>query len=58
MHKRFCFWKHFRSQRVNESKKLLEIAEKHLYSTFFISLDQTELEKVIFSQIWDFRTAC
>ena len=34
MHERSCFWKHFGSERVNESLKLLKSEEKYLYPTF------------------------
>ena len=34
MHNRACFWKRFGSERVNESQKLPESAEKYLYPTF------------------------
>ena len=34
MHKRSCFWKHVCIQCVNDSKKLLETAEKYFYFTF------------------------
>ena len=33
MHERSCFWKHFGSERVDESLKLLKSAEKYLYPT-------------------------
>ena len=58
IHKSCCFWKLFDSERVNESLKPLKSAEKYFYPTFFISLGQLALEKVILSQIRDFRTAC
>ena len=29
-----CFWKPFRSERLNESQKLLKSAEKYFYPTF------------------------
>ena len=45
------------SQRVNESQKLLQYAEKNFYPTFSSFSAIIELEKVIFNQIWDFRTA-
>ena len=34
MHNRFCFWKSFGSESVNESQKLLQYAEKNFYQTF------------------------
>ena len=34
MDKRSCFRKPFRSERVNESQKLLKSAEKYFYPTF------------------------
>ena len=34
MHNRACFWKPFGSERVNESQKLLQYAEKNFYPTF------------------------
>ena len=34
MHNTVCFWKPFRSERVNESQKLLKFAEKNFDSTF------------------------
>ena len=34
MHNRVCFWKTFGSERVNESQKLLQSAEKNFYPTF------------------------
>ena len=52
-----CFWKTFGSERVNESQKLLQYEEKNFFAYFFVLLSQIELEKVIFNQIWDFRTA-
>ena len=58
MHKKSCFLKPFGSERVNESQKLVNSPEKYFYPVFFVILSQTELDKVIFSQIWDFRTAC
>ena len=57
MHNRACFWKAYCSERVNESQKLVQYAEKNFYAYFFVLLSQIELEKVIFNQIWDFRTA-
>ena len=33
MHKSYCFWKHSRSERLNESQKLLKSAEKYFYPT-------------------------
>ena len=38
--------------------KIAEIYRKALLFYFFIILSQIELEKVIFSHIWYFRTAC
>ena len=35
MHNRSCFWKAYRSERVNESQKLLQYAEKNFYPTFW-----------------------
>ena len=58
MHKSSCFWKPFGIEDVSESQKRLKSAEKYFYRTFFIILSQIELEKVIFSKIWDFLTAC
>ena len=57
MHNRACFWKAYISERVNESQKLLQYAEKNFYPAFWVVLSQIELEKVICNQIWDFRTA-
>ena len=54
MHSRAYFWKAYCSERVNESQKLLQYAEKNLLSPFFGLFSQIELEKVIFNQIWDF----
>ena len=34
MHNRACFWKAYYSERVNESRKLLQYAEKNFYPTF------------------------
>ena len=34
MHNRACFWKAHYSERVNESRKLLQYAEKNFYPTF------------------------
>ena len=34
MHNRVCFWKPFGSERVNESQKLVQSAEKNFYPTF------------------------
>ena len=34
MHSRVCFWKAYISERVNESQKLLQYAEKNFYPTF------------------------
>ena len=34
MHNRACFWKAYCSQRVNESQKLVQYAEKNFYPTF------------------------
>ena len=34
MHNRSCFWKHFGSECVNESLKLLKCAGKYFYPTF------------------------
>ena len=34
MHKSFCFWKLFASERFNESSKLRKTAEKIFYATF------------------------
>ena len=34
MHKRPCFWKPFRSERVNESQKLMKPAENYFHPTF------------------------
>ena len=56
-HNRACFWKPFGSGRVNESQKLRKSAEKYFYPTFFFIMSEIELEKVIFNQFWDFRTA-
>ena len=59
IHKRSCFWKRFRTERVKESLKLLKSQErKALLSYFLISLSQLALEKVILSPIWDFSTHC
>ena len=58
MHKRSTFWKKFGSQSVDESPKTTEIDRKPLLSYFLIIMSQIQLEKIIFSQIWDFRTAC
>ena len=33
MHTRACFWKAYSSERVNESQKLLQDAEKNFYPT-------------------------
>ena len=57
MHNNTCFWKLFGSERVNESQKLLQYAEKNFYPTFSPFWAKLSLEKVIFNQIWDFRTA-
>ena len=57
MHNRALFWKPFGSERVNESQKLLQYAEKNFYPTFSSFWAKLNLEKVIFNQIWDFRTA-
>ena len=57
MHNRAFFWKLFGSERVNESQKLLQYAEKKFYPTFSSFSAKLSLEKVIFNQIWDFRTA-
>ena len=57
MHNRACFWKLFGSEPVNEFQKLLQYAEKNLYPTFSSFSAKLSLEKVIFNQIWDFRTA-
>ena len=51
MHSRAYFWKAYCSERVNESQKLLQYAEKNFYPYFFVLLSQIELEKVIFNQI-------
>ena len=40
------------------SPKTTEICRKVLLSYFLIILSQTELGKVIFSQVGDIRTAC
>ena len=59
MNKRSCFWNPFRCEHVNKSQKLLKLAEKKTDLThFYIIYRQTELEKAIFSQIWDFTLAC
>ena len=34
MHKMCCFWKSIGSQHVNESLKLVQSTEKHIYPTF------------------------
>ena len=34
MHTRACFWKAYCSERVNESQKLVQYAEKNFYPTF------------------------
>ena len=57
MHNRTCFWKPAGSERVNESEKLLQYAEKNFYPTDSSFLAKLSLEKVILNQIWDFRTA-
>ena len=57
MHNRACFWKLFGSERVKESQKLLQYAEEKFYPTFSLFPAKLSLEKVIFNQIWDFRTA-
>ena len=57
MHNRTCVWKPFGSERVNESKKLLQYAEKNFSPTFSSFSAILSLERVIFNGIWDFRTA-
>ena len=57
MHNRACFWKSFGSESVNDSQKLLQYAEKNFYPTFSLFWAKSSLEKVIFNQIWDFRSA-
>ena len=57
MHNRASFWKLFGSERVKESQKLLQYAEENFYPTFSSFPAKLSLEKVIFNQIWDFRTA-
>ena len=54
MHKRSCFWKPFRSERVNESQKLLKSAENNFYPTFSsfgAKLNQKMLFLVIFETL-------
>ena len=34
MHNKDCFWKPFRSERVNESRKLVKSSGKYFYPTF------------------------
>ena len=57
MHNRTCFSKSFGSERVNESQKLLQYAQKNFYPTFSSFWAKFSLEQAIFKQIWDFRTA-
>ena len=57
MRNRTCVWKPFGSERVNESQKLLHYAEKNFYPSFSSFWAKLGLEKVIFNQIWDLRTA-
>ena len=57
MHNRACFWKFFGRERVNESQKILQYAEKNFYPTISSFSAKLSLEKVIFHQIWDFRSA-
>ena len=57
MHNRACFSKSFGRERVNESQKLQQYAEKNFYPTFWSLWAKLSLEKVIFNQIWDFRSA-
>ena len=57
MKNRTCFWKPFRSERVHESQKLLHYAEKNFYPSFSSFWAKLSLEKVIFHEILDFRTA-
>lgn len=55
--KRSSFWKAL-LKRVNESEKLLKSREKPFFFYIFVIMSQIDFQKVIFSQIWDFRTAC
>ena len=56
MHNRTCFCKPFGSEHIKESQKLLQYAEKNFYPNFSSFWGKLSLEKVIFDQIWDFRT--
>ena len=57
MHSRACFSKAYCSERVNESQKLLQYADKTFYPTSSSFLSQIQLEKVISNQILDSGTA-
>ena len=57
MNNRASFWKSFGGERVTESQKLLQYAEKNFYPTISSFWAKFSLEKVIFNQIWDFRSA-
>ena len=50
MHNRACFGKHFGSERVKESQKLMKSAEKNFYPTFsslWAKLSQKKLFLII-----------
>ena len=54
MHNRDSFWKPSGSERVNESQKLDETAEKQFYPTFSSSLTKLSLKQFFFirSEVW------
>ena len=46
MHHKDCFWKTFGIERVNESQKLLNSAEKYFFPTFSSFWGKLSLEKL------------
>ena len=47
MHKKLCFWKSLRSERVKEFLKLLKSVEKYFYSTFSSFLANLSEKKLV-----------
>ena len=48
MHSRYCFWKTFGSERVNESQKLLKSIEKYFDPTFSSFWSKLSFKKLFF----------
>ena len=46
------------SQQVKEAERLLESARQDILSYFFITPKKNQVEKFIFSSIWNLQTVC